>query len=65
MSTTKEKRANLTRLLKELNKELNDYVKAKRAEHRKRPVYLAKDSDICVDKLNDAFRYFINETYRD
>jgi hypothetical protein len=65
MSTNKEKRANLTKALNELRKELRDYVKAKRCELRKRPVYLAKDSDICVDRLNESFRWFINKTYRD
>lgn len=65
MSTNKEKRANLTKALNELRKELRDYVKAKRCELRKRPVYLDKDSDICVDRLNESFRWFINKTYRD
>jgi uncharacterized protein VirK/YbjX len=65
MSTNKEKRANLSLLLKELKKELNDYVKAKRAEYRKKPVYLQKDSDIAVDKLRNAFNQFVSETYRD
>jgi ribosome recycling factor len=63
--TNKERRANLTKALSELRKELQDYVKAKRCELRKRPVYLDKDSDICVDRLNDTFRNFISTTYRD
>jgi gluconate kinase len=65
MKTNKERRATLNKALAELRKELRDYVKAKRCELRKRPVYLAKDSDICVDRLNDTFRHFINQTYRD
>jgi hypothetical protein len=65
MSTNKERRATLNKALAELRKELRDYVKAKRAEYRKKPVYLDKDSDICVDRLNESFRWFINKTYRD
>jgi len=66
MSTKQEKRRdNLNEHLCKLMIELKDYVKAKRAEYRKKPVYLQKDSDICVDRLRDAFNVFINETYRD
>ncbi len=65
MSTNKEKRDNLNKHLRELSIELKDYVKAKRAEYRKKPVYLKKDSDVCVDKLRNAFEQFIAETYRD
>lgn len=65
MSTNKQKRDNLRKHLNLLERELEDYVKAKRAEYRDKPVYLQKDSDICVDRLRDAFNIFINETYRD
>jgi hypothetical protein len=65
MKNNKERRATLNKALAELRKELRDYVKAKRAEYRKKPVYLDKDSDICVDRLNESFRWFINKTYRD
>jgi hypothetical protein len=65
MSTKQDKRDNLNKHLCELMIELKDYVKAKRAEYRDKPVYLPKDSDICVDRLRDAFNIFINETYRD
>jgi hypothetical protein len=65
MKNNKERRATLNKALAELRKELRDYVKAKRAEYRKKPVYLDKDSDICVDRLNESFRWFINNTYRD
>lgn len=62
--TNKEKKAQLTALLAALQKEVKDYVKAKRGEMRSRPVYLAKDSDVCVDRMSDAFRRFVSETYR-
>jgi hypothetical protein len=65
MSTNKQKRANLDKHLLSLKSELRDYVKAKRAEYRNKPVYLKKDSDICVDRLREAFNIFIVETYRD
>jgi hypothetical protein len=65
MNAIEKKKNNLNKHLCELVSELKDYVKAKRAEYRKKPVYLQKDSDICVDKLRDAFNTFINETYRD
>lgn len=64
MSNNQEKRDNLNEHLRLLKAELDDYVKAKRAEYRKKPVYLKKDSDICVDRLRDAFNTFIVETYR-
>lgn len=63
--TTKERRANLTRWHKALQKEISAYMKAKRCEMRKRPVYLAKDSDKAVDTMTEAFRYFVHFTYRD
>lgn len=53
----------LTRLLAALNKEIKDYTKARRCELRKRPVYLAKDSDKCVDKMRAAFEKFVSQTY--
>jgi hypothetical protein len=53
----------LTRLLAALNKEIKDYTKARRCEFRKRPVYLAKDSDKCVDKMRAAFEKFVSQTY--
>lgn len=68
MSTTKtpkERRANLTRWHKALQSEIAAYMKAKRCEMRKRPVYLAKDSDKAVDAMTEAFRWFVNQTYRD
>jgi hypothetical protein len=64
METTKDQKARLTRLHRELQKEIADYMKAKRGELRKRPVYLKKDSDKCVDKMSETFRYFVNSTYR-
>jgi hypothetical protein len=65
MNAIEEKKNNLNKHLCELVGELKDYVKAKRAEYRKKPVYLKKDSDVCVDKLRNAFEQFIAETYRD
>ena len=62
--TDKQKKARLTALLASLNKEIRDYTKAKRGEMRKRPVYLAKDSDVCVDRMTAAFHRFVNSTYR-
>ena len=64
MKTNKELSAELTKLHAELQKEIADYLKAKRGELRKRPVYLKKDSDICVDKMSDKFEWFVSQTYR-
>lgn len=61
---TENKKAQMTRLHKELQKEIADYMKAKRGEMRKRPVYLTKDSDVCVDRMRDKFEWFVNLTYR-
>jgi hypothetical protein len=65
MKTRNPSSAKLTKYLALLQREIKDYVKAKRGEMRKRPVYLAKDSDICVDRMREAFDIFVNETYRD
>lgn len=48
-----------------LQKEIADYMKAKRGEIRKRPVYLEKDSDKAVDSMRQAFDWFVIKTYRD
>ena len=64
MENRKDLKARLTRLHNELQKEIADYMKAKRGEMRKRPVYRKKDSDKCVDKMSESFRYFVNSTYR-
>ena len=64
MENTKDQKARLSRLHRELQKEIADYMKAKRGELRKRPVYLKKDSDKCVDRMSESFRYFVNSTYR-
>lgn len=64
MTTRNPATANLTKHLALLQREIKDYTKAKRGEMRKRPVYLKKDSDICVDRMRDAFETFVRETYR-
>lgn len=63
--TPKQRKANLMKWHKALQKEIADYMKAKQGEIRKRPVYLDKDSDKAVDAMKAAFDWFILHTYRD
>lgn len=63
--TPKQRKANLLKWHKALQAEIADYMKAKTGEIRKRPVYRAKDSDVAVDTMREAFNLFVSETYRD
>lgn len=63
--TPKQRKANLIKWHKAIQKEIADYMKAKTGEIRKNPVYLEKDSDKAVDSMRATFDLFVSETYRD
>ena len=63
ITESKAQRKAFNEKLKTLRKSINDYVKAKRGEARIKPVYLAKDSDYAVDKMRDAFEWFIRAEF--
>jgi hypothetical protein len=58
--TTQPMKTEFTQSLKKLRKEIADYAKAVRCESRKRPKYLAKDSDKAIDAMRNAFENFIS-----
>lgn len=63
--TPKQRKANLLKWHKAIQKEIADYMKAKTGEIRKHPVYVEKDSDKAVDSMRATFDLFVSETYRD